>query len=111
MGHMRDYSLIVIEENPVPLSASVSEGYFDVTFATMTFVLILAVIVVYLCYCCGYRARIRELMQEEAAYMGWNPVRLRITAQELEMRRAEQVMDDMQKVFETNIKKSEPSLE
>ena len=82
---MRDYSLIVIEQEKVPLAAAptMTNSLFWVTLAVMLAVTAAICMWVYLKRCWDYRKRIRELDPGGGVYLGWNIRRLEWTVEEL----------------------------
>lgn len=84
---IKDYNLIVIEQEKVPLAATptMTSSSFWVTLAVMlTFVAVICMWG-YLKKCQSYRKRIRELDPGGGAYLGWNIRRLELTVDELSL--------------------------
>ena len=84
---MKDYSLIVIEQEKVPLAAdpNMTNNLFWITLAVMLAVIASFCVWGYLKRCLDYRKRIRELDPEGGAYLGWNIKRLELTVDELSL--------------------------
>ena len=97
------YRLIEIKEEPIPLARIPEEGYFGTVIAVMLLMAAVWVAAAYLIACWKYRVRIRELRQNDKGYYGWNLKRLRDMSTEMELQRAEQIVEDMQSIFKKNI--------
>lgn len=86
----RDYDLIVIEEEKIPLVASMTKDYeiwLVVTGGLIGFFLLLAGAILYATACQWKRRRIAELeeMYGQQGYMGWNLLRLKREVGRMEM--------------------------
>lgn len=86
----RDYDLIVIEEEKIPLVESMTKDYeiwLAVTGALIVFFLILAGVILYRTACQWKRRRITELeeLYGQPGYKGWNLMRLSREIGRLEM--------------------------
>lgn len=86
----KDYDLIVIEEEKIPLVASMTKNYevwLTVTGALIMFFLLLAGAILYVTACQWERRRITELeeMYGQQGYTGWNLIRLKREIDRLEM--------------------------
>ena len=84
------YDLIVIEEEKIPLVASITRDYevwLTVTWALIIFFVMLAVLMVYGNTCNWKKQRIAELEERygQEGYKGWNLVKLRREESRLEM--------------------------
>ncbi len=107
------YTLIEIQEEPVPLAlVPEAEGqYFGLAVELILLKVLLFAVVLYMIACQRFRARIRRLDKEGNAYRGWNLKRLRECVEELELKEADRIVDDMEKVFSKKIMEAEPFLE
>ncbi|MBQ7919299.1 MAG: hypothetical protein IJ324_05105 [Lachnospiraceae bacterium] len=86
----RDYDLIVIEEERIPLVESMTKDYemwLMITGALIIFFLIFAGVILYRTACEWKRRRIAELeeMYGQPGYKGWNLIRLKKEERRLEM--------------------------
>jgi len=107
------YTLIEIEEEPVPLAAlpEAGDGYFKTVVAVMIIMMLVWMAVLYFLNCYKCRTRIRQLTHDSEVYLGWRLTRLRETVEELELQEAEELVDDMEKIFIKNVREVEPFLE
>lgn len=82
---MKDYSLIVIEQEKIPLAAGPDMTYnlFWMALAVLLAVTVVVCVWGYLKRCLDYRKRIRELDPGGGVYLGWNIWRLELTVEEL----------------------------
>lgn len=83
---MKDYRLIVIGQEEVPLAAGppgMTDNLFWMTLAVMLATIAAVCVWRYLTRCWAYRKRIRELDTGGGAYLGWNIRRLELTVEEL----------------------------
>ncbi len=86
----KEYDLIVIEEEKIPLVASITKDYeiwLAVTGALIVFFLLFACLILYATACQWKRRRITELeeMYGQQGYKGWNLIRLKREVDHLEM--------------------------
>lgn len=107
------YSLIVIQDERIPLSRmpEVNAEYFGMIVGVMLLMIIASIVGLYLLNCCRYRQRIRQLKEDKTVYGGWNLRRLRETAMDMELQKAEQIVNDMQEIFYKNLREAEPFYE
>lgn len=84
---MKDYSLIVIEQEKVPLAAGpdMADNRIWMTLAVMLIAFAAICVWGYLRRCRDYRKRIRELDPGGGAYLGWNIRKLELTVDELSL--------------------------
>ncbi len=90
------YDLIVIEEEKIPLVASVTKDYelwLAVTGGLIAFLLFWVAVIVYAAACDWKRGRVAELEQlnGQIGYKGWNILRLRREINRLEMEVIEKI--------------------
>ena len=81
------YQLIVIEPEKVPLASGpgTADSFPGMTLAVMMAVVVFICIWAYLARCRDYRDRIRKCDPGGEVYLGWNIMRLKRTAEELEL--------------------------
>ena len=103
-----NYTLIEIKEEEVPLYAGPGDTYYSLAIAVMMVLLITTFLVTYFVICSRYRKSIRELDAGSDKNLGWRLWRLRKTANELELQKAESLIQEMQKSFQKNVENAEP---
>uniref|UniRef100_UPI0040560C3F hypothetical protein n=1 Tax=Acetatifactor sp. TaxID=1872090 RepID=UPI0040560C3F len=107
------YTLIEIEEEPVPLGVfeETGAGYFTTVLAVMILILIVLMIVFYFMNCYKCKMRIKQLQHDQNVYHGWNLGRLRETVEELELQETDALVCDMEENFRKKFQNVEPFLE
>lgn len=108
--HNISYSIIEIAEEEVPLSPDPGDPYYYPMLAVMLLLFCAVSMGVYLILCSRYRKRIRELDAESDRHLGWRLWKLRNLVNELELQKAESLIQEMQESFQKNVKNGEPFL-
>lgn len=96
------YLITEIEEENSAAAAIAERQYYAVTLAALGVVTVLLIAALYLLICHNYRKRVLELREEEECYFGWNVWRLKATVSELELQKAERIVEDMKKSLSKN---------
>ncbi|MCH5270246.1 MAG: hypothetical protein J1E83_05800 [Lachnospiraceae bacterium] len=87
INQQADYRLIFIADEEVPLASSIirDNRFFPITVAVMLTLFLMMLAVTYYVQCKKYRNRIAYLSgKEKSPYVGWNLIRLKEEAQEME---------------------------
>lgn len=98
-----EYQITKIEEEKVPLAAAPVDEYYGITVAVMVAAALALTAVIYLFLCRNCRKRIRELRGEDKCYCGWNLWHLKETVSEMELQKAEKIVEDMKESFSKNL--------
>lgn len=101
------YSIVQIEEEETPLYAGPGDPYYLLAITAMLLLLLTACLITYLVLCDRYRRRIRELDAQNHTHLGWKLWKLRGIANELELQKAESLIQKMQESFQQNLNQAE----
>jgi len=97
-----EYTIVRIDDQPIPLAASPGTEFLPVVIAVMLLVVLLCGLIGYLSACQKLRSRIRKLGEDETPYCGWKYCRLKETVAQLEMQRTEPMVDEIVETLKKN---------
>lgn len=80
-----DYTIIQIEEEQIPLTATMGNNFFGMAMIILLILFVAFMLIMYLSCCRRYQSRIRQLDNTGLAYGGYRIAELKKTITELEM--------------------------
>lgn len=93
------YYITEIQDEQVPLASRAGNQFYLPTILGMTVLIFLLMLITYWIGCRNYQKRIKELDEEKKCYCGWNFWKLRETVNELELQKADDLLNEMQEAF------------
>lgn len=98
------YYITEIYDEAVPLASGSGKNLFLGTLVVMVVVILVLSVIAYLLGCRRYRKRIAELDEWGESRQGWNLWKLRREVDELEVKKAEMLIKEMQASYENSVK-------
>ena len=86
------YHITQIVEEKVPLSGGAGAPYYWIMVGTLIVLMSILLVIGYIAWCMQYRRRVIELQGGSREHIGWNYRKLRMRINELEIQRAEEMM-------------------